>query len=111
MKLYDFHGSIPPNEVGKELRTIVRSCKSDFKVLTGYGSRSGICKSKEIVLKSLYKMLNEGLIKGFLPAELFTEIVYSTDKFYDVKMNYRRRIEGDRDAKHGNEGVIFVFVQ
>ena len=111
MKIYDFHGSIPPNEVGKELRAIVRSGKSDFKVLTGYGSRNGICKSKDCALKSLRKMRKEGLIKGFLPAEFFTEIVRTSDEFYDVKMNYRNRITKDRDARYGNEGAIFVFVQ
>ena len=111
MTLYDFHGNIPPDEVGKELRSIVRKTGTDFKVLTGYGSHNGICRSKEKALKSLRRMRREGLIKGFLPAEFFTEIVYSSDEFYDAKMNYRHRIERDRDARYGNEGVIFVFVQ
>lgn len=111
MKLYNFHGTVPPDEVGKKLRDIVRGSRSDFKVLTGYGSQSGICRSKMMALKALRKMRKEGLIKGFLPAEIFTEIVYSANEFYDVKMNYRHRIEMDRDARYGNEGVIFVFVQ
>ena len=111
MKLYDFHGSVPSNEIGKQLRAIVSGSKSDFKVLTGYGSQSGTCRSKDSALKSLRRMRREGLIKGFLPAEFYTEIVYSSDEFYDAKINYRHRIERDADARYGNEGVIFVFVQ
>ncbi len=111
MILYDFHGNVPLNEVGKELRSIVRKTGSDFKVLTGYGSQSGVCRSKMMALKSLRKMRKEGFFKGTAPAEIYTEIVYSADEFYDVKMNYRHRIEMDKDARYGNEGVIFVFVQ
>ncbi len=68
MRLYDFHGSVPLNEVGKELRSIVRRNRADFKVLTGYGSHNGICRSKESAMKSLRKMRILDLIKVVLPA-------------------------------------------
>lgn len=111
MKLYDFHGTIPEKEIGKELRMIARGSKEDFKILTGYGSTTEICKSKAMAIKSLRKMRQEGIIKAFLPAETFTNLLWDNDEFYDVKMVYQKRIIGDKDARIGNDGVIFVFVR
>jgi len=111
MTMYNFHGTLPQEEIGKELRNIARTTKRDFKVLTGYGSQTGRCKSKEMVYKALRKMMKEGLIKAFLPAEAFPNILWTTDEFYEAKVGYSRRISKDHDARSGNEGITFVFVE
>ena len=62
MKTYDiFHGYTLISEIGKELRKIIINEKSSFKILTGYGSKTGFSKSKQAALRSLAKIKKEGL--------------------------------------------------
>ena len=66
----EFHGEVPITDIGKRLREIVKAEKTSFKILTGYGSTSNSSKSKNAAIKSLSKLKNEELIKGFLPGEV-----------------------------------------
>lgn len=110
MKIYNqFHGDIEINNVGKELRTIVKKEKDNFKILTGYGSTCGTSKSKQAVMKSLNKMKKEGLIKGYLPGEIKYQLINDNSYLFEDKMKYSHIIKNDSDF--GNEGIIFVFVK
>ncbi len=109
MKIYtDFHGEIQISEIGKQLREIVKKEKNGFKLLTGYGSVSGKSKSKIAVLKSLSKMKEEGLIKGFLPGEVKNQLLQSNSPYLDTKLKYASTLKQDNDF--GNDGIVFVFV-
>ncbi len=102
-----FHGEVPIDMIGKELRLIVARHES-FKILTGYGSTYGHCKSKTAALKSLGRMWREGLIKGYIPAEKVTELIMDPhDNYLKVKMQYWSILKNDRDR--GNNGIIYVF--
>ena len=102
-----FHGEVPIDMIGKELRKIAAKHKS-FKVLTGYGATYGQCKSKAAVLRSLGKMKREGLIKDFIPGEKTTELITDpSDYFRSVKIQYRKILNSDIDR--GNDGIIYVF--
>lgn len=110
MKTYkQFHGEIEINQIGKELRNIVRVEKDNFKVLTGYDSTSGKSLSKQAVIKTLTKLKKEGLIKGFLPGDIKYQLVNSNSYLYEDKMKYCDSIKNDNDF--GNEGIIFVFMK
>jgi len=110
MKIYkEFHGDILINQIGKRLRDIVKIEKNNFKILTGYGSSCGISLSKKMVIKSLTKMKNEGLIKGFLPGEIKFSIVTNSSYYYEDKIKYYELIKNDSD--YGNDGIIFVFIK
>ena len=100
-----FHGEIPINYIGKELREILKYEKNDFKVLTGYGSKSGVSLSKNVAIKSLVNLKKEGKILGFLPGE----VKYDIFNYYEDKMNFLNRIKKDSDF--GNEGIIYVFLK
>lgn len=111
MKTYkQFHGDIPIKDIGKELRKVAKT-ETQFKILTGYGSSSGISKSKSAALTSLKNMKKEGLIRGYFPAEIGTKILKPQDAFYDVKLEYEKLVKFDSDYKAGNDGIIFVFVK
>lgn len=107
MKTYkEFHGEMPITEIGKMLRLIVKNGEN-FKILTGYGSLSGSCKSKNQALKCLAKMKKEGLIKGYLPGGL--NILSSNSPYLDDKLKYYNLIKNDVD--YNNDGIIFIFVK
>lgn len=109
MKTYtEFHGKIPIKDIGKRLRDIVRTTKTSFKILTGYGSTGTASKSKFVAITSLNKMKKEGLIKGFLPGEVLTKLLTSNDPYYEDKQRYQSIIKNDPD--YGNDGIIFIFV-
>lgn len=109
MKVYaEFHGNIPTKDIGKRLREIVKIEKKDFKIMTGYGSSTGLCASKQAALKSLSKMKKEGLIKDFLPGEIKYQVLNSTSQFYNAKIEYSNQIKNDPDF--GNEGIVFIFI-
>ena len=110
MRQYDFHGSVPIDTIGKELRNIALR-KENFKILTGYGSTSGVSKSKDAALRSLRNMKSQGLIKGYLPAEKCTELLSHGDPYLEIKQRYKDILSSDRDARIGNDGIIFVFVK
>ncbi len=108
LRTYDeFHGEIRINDIGKKLRRIVENEKGHFKILTGYGSSTGVSKSKIAALKSLSKMKKEGKIKGYLPGDILTscriDSIYNEDK-----IKYYTYIKNDVDF--GNDGIIFVFI-
>ena len=109
MKTYtEFHGEIPISDIGKRLREIVKTTKTSFKILTGYGSTSSNSKSKQAAIKSLTKMKNEGLIKGFLPGEVKNKLLTKKDYFYEDKVKYGNDLKNDLD--YGNDGIIFIFL-
>lgn len=109
MKVYnEFHGEIFINNIGKRLREIARIEKS-FKIMTGYGSSSGESKSKNAAIKSLSKMKNEKLIKGFFPGEVKNQLLDSSSKYYEDKQNFSHLVRDDND--YGNDGIIFIFVK
>lgn len=109
MKTYkQFHGDILISNIGKELRLIVKTNKTSFKVLTGYGSFNGKSSSKGAVLKSLSKMKKEGLISGYFPGEVKSQILKDNSVFYDYKLKYETRVKKDYD--YGNAGIIFIFI-
>lgn len=110
MKTYkQFHGEVLISEIGKELRAIAKREKSDFKILTGYGSSGGTSQSKTTSIKSLSKMKKEGLIKDFLPGEVRSQALLANSAFYETKLAYEQQIKGDPD--YGNDGIIFVFMK
>ncbi|MFA6889506.1 MAG: hypothetical protein WCQ80_00620 [Bacilli bacterium] len=110
MKIYhQFHGEIAISDIGKELRQIVKRESIAFKVLTGYGSTTGSCQSKNAVLRSLSKMQKEGLVKGYLPGEVKTQVLMSHCRYYVTKMRYQSILKTDPD--YGNDGIIFVFIK
>ena len=102
-----FHGEIPISEIGKELRAIARSEKSNFKIMTGYGSSGGKSQSKFAALKSLRNMKKEGLIKDYLPGEVRSQALLPSSPHYEAKLIYEQQIKSDSD--YGNEGIIYVF--
>ncbi|CDC71359.1 unknown [Staphylococcus sp. CAG:324] len=109
MNLYtEFHGSIPQKDIGKRLREIVKKETKYFKIMTGYGSTTGSCSSKQAAIKSLFKMKNEGLIRDFLPGEVRYEPLTSASPYYKAKMEYGNQIKNDSD--YGNEGIVFIFI-
>ena len=109
MKTYEeFHGNILISDIGKRLREIIKTEKTSFKILTGYGSTSSSCKSKDAAIKSLKKMQKEGLIKAFLPGEINRMLLTENDYFYDAKIRYLKDIKNDKDL--GNDGIIFIFL-
>lgn len=110
MKTYtQFHGEILISDIGKELRIIAKKEKIAFKVLTGYGSKTGSSRSKNAVLKSLSKMKKEGLINGFFPGEIKNLLLTSSSPFYESKLKYEKAIKFDSD--YGNDGVTFIFIR
>lgn len=110
MKLYEqFHGETAITNIGKEIRDILKDEQRDFKILTGYGSISNICLSKQAAIKSLTKLKKEGRIKGFLPGEIKYQVIDNKSPYFEDKSKYVNRIKSDKD--YGNEGVIFVFVK
>lgn len=104
----EFHGELPITDIGKRLREIVKAEKTSFKILTGYGSTSNSSKSKNAAIKSLSKLKNEGLIKGFLPGEVKNKLLTSNDNYYEDKMKFGNKIKNDPD--YGNDGIIFIFL-
>ena len=110
MREYDFHGTIELSDIGKELREIAKR-NEDFKILTGYGSNTGMSKSKEKALNSLRKMKKEGLIKDFIPGDKINSILGVGEYFTSVKIKYMDKLKSDSDAKRGNPGMIFIFVK
>lgn len=110
MKIYkQFHGEINKEDIGKELREIIKKEKNNFKVLTGYGSTCGKSSSKQAVIKSLNKMKKEGFIQGYLPGDIKYKILDNQSSFYEDKLKYSVYIKNDAD--YGNEGIIFVFMK
>ena len=86
MKTYrEFHWETPITDIGRRLREIVRTEKSSFKKLTGYGSTSNSSKSRQAAIKSLTKMKSEGLINGFLPGKVKSKLLKQNDYFYEEK--------------------------
>lgn len=109
MKTYtEFHGDTPISDIGKRLREIVKLEKKSFKILTGYGSTSGVSQSKQAAIKSLTKMKKDGIIKGFLLGELKHKLIDNASLYNDDKQKYGPLIKNDPD--YGNDGIIFVFV-
>lgn len=109
MKTYqEFHGNLPINEIGKELRKIINNEKS-FKILTGYGSTTSVSQSKIACLRSLSKIKKEGLIVGYLPGEVKHFLLSENSPYYDIKLKYESMLKSDTDF--GNDGIIFVFVK
>ncbi|MGM9899899.1 MAG: hypothetical protein ACI32E_04895 [Bacilli bacterium] len=110
MKIYDqFHGEINAISIGKELRMIIEKEKTNFKVLTGYGSTSGKCVSKQMMIKVLIKLKKEDKIKGFLPGDIKYNLLDKMSIYYDDKIKYYNIIKNDPDF--GNAGIIFVFMK
>ena len=110
MKTYrEFHGELKASNIGKRLREIVKQEKSSFKLLTGYGSTTGISKSKAAAIKSLMKMKKEGLIEDYFPGEIKTKLLDATSQFRNAKLKYESLVKSDPD--YGNDGVIFVFLK
>ena len=107
-KYENFHGNIEISKIGFELRKIAKLGK-DFKILTGYGSTCGLSKSRIAAIKSLSKMKNEGIIKGFLPGEVKFNILKENSPYYEDKINFSQRIKNDSDF--GNDGIIFIFIE
>lgn len=109
MKTYkEFHGEIEIKEIGKELRKIVRLEKCAFKILTGYGSESGKSKSKVAALKSLKNMKKSGLIQGYIPGEITSQLIIDNSLYKETKEKYFNVLKSDNDF--GNDGIIFVFI-
>ena len=109
MKTYkEFHGETPITDIGKRLREIIKQEKTSFKILTGYGSTSNNSKSKQAAIKSLIKLKNEGLIKGFLPGEIKSKLLTENDYYYEDKLKYGSSLKNDQD--YGNDGIIFIFL-
>ncbi|MCI6014384.1 MAG: hypothetical protein MRZ09_05315 [Coprobacillus sp.] len=110
MKVYrEFHGEIRKENIGKVLRSIVKTEKDNFKILTGYGSSGVVSFSKLQTIKALKKMQKEGLIKGYLPGEVKNTLVTETSDLYENKNNFSKIIKDDPD--YGNDGIIFIFVK
>jgi hypothetical protein len=108
MKTYDLHGSVQLTEIGKEIRRICREERTAFKLLTGYGSTSGISKSKSTAMKSLNKIKKEGLIKDYFSGDVLSKLQTNVDSYeYHIKNNYFQKLKNDKDF--GNDGIIFVF--
>ncbi|MBN2504998.1 MAG: hypothetical protein JXB20_06630 [Bacilli bacterium] len=103
-----FHGTTFIQDIGKELRSIVRNEKNSFKIMTGYGSSTGTSKSKTAALRSLAKMQSEGLIKGYFPGEVKNMLLSSDNPFHEAKMTYGQTVKNDPD--YGNDGIIFIFI-
>jgi hypothetical protein len=109
MNVYrQFHGDIPINEIGRELRRLVMLEKENFKILTGYGSSKGTSHSKSAALKALEKMKHEGMINGYLPGEVKQQLLTDKSPFYESKMQYDTLVKSDTD--YGNDGIIYIFV-
>ena len=105
----EFHGEMPAKMIGKRLREIAAK-EQVFKIVTGYGSSSGIQKSKQAALKALSNMVKEGVIAAYLPAEKVFEVsVNENDIYYKARTTYENILREDNDK--GNEGVIYVFVR
>ena len=104
----EFHGEIPIKDIGQRLREIVRTTKTSFKILTGYGSTGATSKSKQAAITSLTKMKKDGIIKAFLPGEVLTNLLTDKDYYHIDKVKYQNVIKGDKDI--GNDGIIFIFV-
>ena len=108
MKKYEeFHGNIETKHIGKKLREIALVEKTDFKIITGYGSTSGTSKSKEAALRTLAKLKKEGMIEGYLPGDVFQMLITEKSPYYEDKQKYRNRVKNDSDF--GNEGIIYIF--
>jgi len=106
-KYNQFHGEMPMNDIGRELRKIATKGQH-FKIVTGYGSICGCSKSKAAALKSLGKMKREGLILDYIPGEMVTMLILDPNSYYRcVKDKYWKLLS--RDSDKGNDGVIYVF--
>lgn len=109
MKTYtEFHGEIDVKNIGKRLRDICKKEKM-FKIMTGYGSSSGISLSKNSAIKSLLKMKKEGIVKGFFPGEVKNMLLDEKSIYYEDKLNFSIFVKNDKD--YGNDGIIFIFVK
>jgi len=109
MRTYDFHGSIELTEIGKEIRRICAEESISFKLLTGYGSSSGVSKSKVAAMKSLSKLKREGVVKDYFSGDVLSKLqTYVNSYEYQVKTEYAQKLKKDNDF--GNDGVIYVFM-
>ncbi len=109
MKTYtEFHGQIPPQDIGRRLRDIVKKEKTSFKIMTGYGASSGQSNSKKAALSSLRNMKKQGLISAYLPGEVKHHLLKESSSYYPTKMLYETQIRDDKD--YGNDGIIYVFI-
>ena len=89
MKVYEeFHGNMVISKIDSQLRQLVKREKKSFKILTGYGSTGGFSNSKSTALKSLAKLLNEGLIKGYFPGEVKNNLLNLKSPYYDSKLKF-----------------------
>ena len=110
MKKYkEFHGDVPVDMIGKRLREIARQ-EAVFKIVTGYGSTTGIQKSKQAALKVLANMVRQNLIVAYLPGEKVYDFSVNTNNiYYKARTVYENVLRSDKDK--GNEGIIYVFVK
>lgn len=109
IKVYkEFHGDILPSEIGRKLRDIVKQNKN-FKIMTGYGSTTGVSESKKRALTSLRKMKKEGLITDYFPGDIKDQILSPNSSFYETKLKYESQVRKDRD--YGNPGIIFIYIK
>lgn len=110
MKTYDLHGTVDISEIGKEIRKICKLEKTSFKLLTGYGSTSGLSKSKNAAFKSLAKLRKENIVKDYFSGNVLSTLQTNHESYeYYVKNVYAQKFKNDQDF--GNDGIIFVFLK
>ncbi len=85
-------GILKLKNVGESLREICKSEKM-FKIMTGYRSLSSLSKCKNAALKSLSKMKNDRVIKGYFPSEVKNMLLDSNLIYYEDKQNFRNFVK------------------
>lgn len=109
MKEYDVHYGQPTVDVAlRLLDNAIRIHKSKepcLKIIHGYGSKGVGGAIREAVRDALRSKLDRGEIKAYIPGEAILIPMGYADQIF----RYKSLLQGDVDARRGNDGITFVF--
>lgn len=109
MREYDVHYGQPTVDVALRLLDnairIYRTKEPCIKIIHGYGSKGVGGAIREAVRTALQTKLSRGEIQAMIPGEAFLVPMGYADQIH----RYKSLLQGDVDAKRGNDGITFVF--
>lgn len=109
MREFDVHYGQPTVEIALRLLenalNLYRKTDPCMKIIHGYGSSGTGGAIRVAVRKALAEKQIKGMIKAYIPGESFIQPM----GFADLIHQYKTLLQGDIDAKRGNDGITFVF--
>jgi hypothetical protein len=109
MREYDVHYGQPTVDVALSLLDnalrLYKSSEKCIKIIHGYGSSGAGGAIRVAVRRALSEKQSKGIIKAYIPGEALIQPM----GFADLIHRYKDLLQGDVDAKRGNDGITFVF--